>query len=748
MSDFYKDRILKHLQQQGYRPKKVEELAGSLGVQKDDYEDFESAFVELLRAGRVITGSGNLISLPPLRGTIIGTFRANPKGFGFVVPLEPKAHGDLFISPNETHGAMSGDIVSVKVVRKGRQGPQMRFTGKELEVIERAENRLVGTLGRHPEGWLVEPDGSSFIEPISVEDVTAKNAKENDKVVVEILSYPTRKYFAHGVIIEVLGKSGKYDSEINSIIHQYHLAYEFDQQCLNQARESASGFKPRQIQDRQDITNKVIITIDPPDAKDFDDAISLEKDTQGNWQLGVHIADVARFVEAGSQVDCEAENRGNSVYLPGRTIPMLPEILSNGVCSLQPGQERLVKSVYLTYDSRGNVLSRRYSNSVIRSTQRLTYQQADAALRGNTKGIKPEVVSLLRDTEALSRVIESRRRAAGMIHLDLPEMEVELDAEGEVVDVHPADESYPHTIIEMFMVEANEAVASLFDRLNLAFIRRIHPEPDKMTLKNLSKLVRAFGLSMPKNPDRYDIQELLASVKGKDCSYAVNMTVLRSFEKACYAPSNVGHYALASRHYCHFTSPIRRYADLTVHRLLEYYLQGRIDNARENQAGKDLTQIGKHISFAEERAEDAEEELKTVLILQMLKTHIGEELDGIVSGITGFGVFVQLKRYGIEGLIRLAELAGDVWKHNLRTQSLVGSRSGRSIHLGQAIKVKLISVNVAARQMNLAPAGKISKSKAKGKGKKQKGRGRKVSSKSGKKGKAKEKQKTKKPQKK
>jgi len=733
MAEIFKERIIKLLKHSDYAPVKLAQLAKALGVSSEDYPQFKEAFDQLRQAGHVMIGARNLVSLPSLAGQIVGTFRANPRGFGFVTPREPNSHGDLFIPPSATAEAMTGDVVIAKVKRQGKRGGQMRYSGEIIEVLERAQNRFVGTLLKHPEAWIVQPDGSSFFEPISVDDVGAKGAKEKDKVVVEILSYPTEKYLARGVIIEVLGKAGRYESEIQSIIRQFHLPGEFEEDCIEQAREAAAQFDTDQLSSRacppatkreilrfaqndkggiqndkekirDDITDKIIITIDPPDAKDFDDAISLEKNSDGNWVLGVHIADVSHFIEQDSPLDSEAKDRGNSVYLPNQTIPMLPEILSNGICSLQPDQKRFVKSVYLTYDQKGNVVSRNFANSIMCSTQRLTYQQADRILKGHTKDTKAEVIDLLKNMEMLSQVIEQRRMKNGMIHLDLPEIKLKMDKSGRVVDAHPADDSYPHTIIEMFMVEANDAVASLLDRLNLPFIRRIHPEPDVLSMKNLAKLLRAFGFSLPRNPDRTSIQDLLAAVKGADCSLAVNIAVLRSFEKAQYAPLHIGHYALASTHYCHFTSPIRRYADLLVHRVLEYYLQKRSDSARDISAELDLAEIGKHITFTEQRADDAEKELTTVLILQMLSKKIGEELDCVVTGLTSFGVFVQSRKFGIEGLIRMGDLGQDYWKYNTKTQCIVGERSGCNIRLGQAIKVRIVSVNIPARQLNVTPA--------------------------------------------
>jgi len=722
MPEVFKNQIIRLLKHTDYEPVKLGQLAKKLGVGSDDYPEFKEAFDQLRQAGHVIIGARNLVSLPALAGQIVGTFRANPRGFGFIVPLEPNSHGDLFIPPDATGEAMTGDIVMAKVKRKGKRGGEMRYSGEIIEILERAKNKFVGTLVKHPEAWLVQPDGKSFVEPIAVDDVGAKGAKEKDKVVVEILTYPTEKHLARGVIVEVLGKAGRYETEIKSIIHQFHLPGEFDPECIAQARRAASQFNPEKPGKRENITDKVIITIDPPDAKDFDDAISIERDSDDNFVLGIHIADVSSFIPADSPLDIEAKSRGNSAYLPARTIPMLPEILSNGICSLQPGQERFAKSAYLTYDDQGNILSRRFANSIIRSTQRLTYLQADRILKGRTKGAGPEVIELLKNMETLSRAVERRRRKNGMLHLDLPEIELEFGKSGRVVDAHPADDCYPHTIIEMFMVEANDAVASLLDRLNIPFMRRIHPEPDALSMTNLAKFLRAFGFTLPRKPNRKAIQDLLASVKGADYSFAVNLAVLRSFEKAQYAPLHVGHYALASTHYCHFTSPIRRYADLMVHRVLERYLQNESAMKEQEQS---LVETGKHITFTEQRAEDAERELTTVLTLQLLEKKIGEELDGVVTGLTGFGLFVQSKKYGVEGLIRMEDLGSDRWSYDMKSQSIIGERSGYSLRLGQALKVRIVSVNIPARQLNVTPAeplarepkpphnGKKSKKKAK-----------------------------------
>ncbi len=704
MGEVYKSRIVKLLRHADYTPVKVTELAKTLGVDAEAYPEFKTAFDELRRAGHVIIGAGDLVTLPSISGQVVGTFRANPKGFGFVVPLEPSAHGDLFIPPDAKADAMSGDTVMARVIRQGKSRGEGRLSGEIIQVMERASNQFVGTLTRRPEAWIVQPDGSRFFDPIVVEDVTAKNARERDKVVVEILSFPTDRHLARGVIIEVLGKAGRYDTEIAAVSRAYRLPGPFPAECVEQSRQAAAAFTGRAEQQREDITDKAIVTIDPPDAKDFDDAISLETDPEGDWVLGVHIADVCQFIPTGSPLDEEGRLRGNSVYLPGRTIPMLPEILSNGICSLQPDQPRFVKSVYITYDAEGQALSHRYANSLIRSKARLTYQQVDRILKGHTADSTPEVIDLLGRMEILARRIEKRRNENGMLHLDIPEPELVFDEAGQVVDAHPADTSYPHTIIEMFMVEANEAVAGLLDRHDLTFMRRVHPEPDGLTMQNLSRLLRGMGYAVPKHPDRRTLQALLTAVQGAENSFAVNMLVLRSLERAQYSPSSIGHYALASTHYCHFTSPIRRYADLLVHRQLQLYLEGRIAAAKAIVAGQDLVEMGRHITFTEERADDAERDLTATLTLQMLSKHIGDEMDGVVTGLTSFGVFVQSTKFGIEGLIRLEDLGSDEWFYNKRAGCLTGRRSGQVIQLGHTLKVRIVSVNIAGRQLNLAPS--------------------------------------------
>lgn len=700
MVDVLKKKILAHLRHRDYTPVKAAELAERLGLGPDEMDTLNEAIEQLQADGLAVIGTKNLVSLPPPGAKIYGTFRGTTKGFGFVTPSEANSHGDLFIPEDYAKNAMTGDTVIAKVVKEEKRGKEERYSGKILEILERANNKFVGTIIKKKDLYFLVPDGK-FTELVEIDDVTAKNGQPNDKAVVEIISFQTKAEFARGVLIEVLGKSGRYKTEIDAVIRRFAMPYEFKSECLDEAGNEARSFESADYSKRLDLSEKIIVTIDPADAKDFDDAISIEKNSDGTFKLGVHIADVSTFVRPGSELDTEAAKRGNSVYLPGLVLPMLPETLSNGVCSLQPGQNRFTKSAFITYNNSGKVLKAEFANSVIHSKARLTYTEADKILKGEKTQKPAEVVALLHDMEKLAKIIEARRNSEGTLHLDLPEIELEFDKSGRVIDAHPADASYPHTIIEMFMVEANEAVARMLDSAKVPFMRRIHPDPDSLSLKKLGETLKMFGVPAPRHPDRFDLQKIAASVKGKPTSFAVNTYILRSLSKAEYSPLNIGHYALASKHYCHFTSPIRRYSDLLVHRLFDIYINK--EEFRNVPSQEELIETGRHLNFTERRADDAEEDLKAVLILQLLHSRLGETLETVISGLANFGIFVQCNKFGIEGLIPINMLGKDNYVYDHNAQCVHGQRSGKTYHIGMPLTVRIASVNLSARQLNVVP---------------------------------------------
>jgi ribonuclease R len=714
MPDPTSERILKFIGASTYRPQKVRALARSMGVEEEEYGEFRESIKSLMRSGRIVLGGGNAVMLPRTPGMIVGTYRAHARGFGFVVPESPDEHGDLYVPPGESGGAITGDTVRARILRKGKRGTRMLHEGRIVEVLARGNSQFVGELKHEAGRWFVWPDGNTLNAPIEVADVTAKSARAGDQVVVELTEYPRGPQPARGVIMKRLGRSGEAAVAVRSIIYQYHLPEQFPEEVLNEARRVTRSFSlDRELARREDLRNEVIFTIDPDDAKDFDDAISLRtvsrihsRHSQGEWELGVHIADVSTFVKPGGPLDAEAYQRGNSVYFPGHVIPMLPEILSNGLCSLQEGQPRLVKSAFIRYDAKGRPVSSRFANAVIQSKKRLTYLEASGILEGKTGGFPRDVVETLREMEKLARTIRQRRRDEGMLVLDLPEVELVLDEKGNVVGAEPADASFSHTLIEMFMVEANEAVARLFARLGVPCLRRIHPEPDTETSQQLGLFLRLMGHTLPRAHTRKDLQALLDATRGRPEGFAVHMAVLRSMEKAVYSPKNVGHYALASEDYCHFTSPIRRYPDLTIHRLLDLYLDHKIEARKDRRTvphAAQLLETGAHFSFAERRAEDAEREIKKVLVLHLLARRLGEESDGVVTGVANVGVFVQLREFLIDGLIRFADLPDDWWELDQRQGILVGQRSGRKIRIGDRLRVRIAAVNIPARELDLAP---------------------------------------------
>ncbi len=736
MPERYKEVILKHLsQREDQPPLKPRQLARRIGIPDEDYGTFREAVKELRDSGRIVLGSRNALTLPEMGDRITGRFRPNPKGFGFVIPEEPNAHGDLFIPPDNKNGALAGDLVVARSYKRGKRKGQTAYAGEIIKVLQRKQNRYVGMLDKAEDSWFVRPDGKQMTTPIVVRDVTSAGPKQGSKVVVEIVRYPEAGELPEGVIIERLGRQNELEAETLSCIRNHGLNEEFPEEVLQDARRRVETFDPDNPGKREDLTGKTIVTIDPVDARDFDDAISIEKLKDGTVVLGVHIADVAHFVQQGSPLDTEALKRGNSIYFIRKVLPMLPEILSNGVCSLQEGETRFCKSVFIQYDEDAEVIGSRLAETFIRSRKRLTYEDAQNICDGKTGGFDPEVIELVKSMEQLARRIEKRRRKAGMLHLDLPDVELVLDDQEKVCDAVPEDQSYSHTIIEMFMVEANDAVANVLDRHDVPFIRRVHPSPDVEDTTQLGRFTQACGHRLPKSLTRRDLQDLLNAVKGRPESYAVNLAVLKTFQQAVYSPMRVGHFALASTHYCHFTSPIRRYPDLTVHRLVSDFVAGRIDDHKKDDVTQ-LQELGEHCTATERTAEAAERDLRDVLVLQYLKGKVGENFEGVVTGVANFGIFVQSPRFLVEGLIRLEDLGDDWWEVNAQRGEVVGEVSGRKFRVGDLLAVRIAGVDVAMRQLDLVPVrgaepkrskpakDKSGKTKGRPKGKGKQGKGK------------------------
>ncbi|MFN4242878.1 MAG: ribonuclease R [Tepidisphaerales bacterium] len=740
MSESIQSRILSHLQSNTYQPARPRSVARELEMHSDaEYPAFRAALRSLMDQGRVVLGQRGCLVLPTAHARtagpgkthaseFLGTYSHNPRGFGFVTPDDPTAKEDIFIPPGENGGALTGDKVRVRVApRRGRERDgKALLAGKVVEVVERSNSRFVGDLAKVHGKWYVLPDGNALTTPIHVPDAGSRHLPAGTRVVVELTAFPDRGEGAVGVITDVLGKAGDKDVDLKSIIIQHNLPEDFPDEVKAEARQAAARFDPNaELAHRLDLTRELVVTIDPDDAKDYDDAISLRTLDHGRVELGVHIADVSHFVAEGSALDQEARKRGNSVYFPGHVIPMLPEILSNGVCSLQEGVPRLCLSAFITLDAEGKPVSTRFAETIISSARRLRYREAQDLIDGKAEIHHPDgprrrsdypspVLDLLKRMDQLARKIQKRRLAAGQLVLDLPEVELRLDDHGRVVGTEKEDTSFTHTIIEMFMVEANEAVARLLDSLDIPFIRRVHPEPDLSDAERLSRFVSVAGHRLPKVIDRHAIQRLIAATRDRPEAYAINLAVLKSLTRAEYSPEREGHYALASEHYTHFTSPIRRYADLHIHRLVRRYLQAQKRHPTGPRVSRtaldlgplpsfeDLVALGRHLSFTERRAEAAERELRQVKLLTLLQRHVGEDFPGVVTGITQFGIFVQLTDYLIDGLIRYEDLLDDWWDVDEQAGVVRGQRTGKRIGIGDTCIARIARVDPARRELALS----------------------------------------------
>ncbi|MBL7139784.1 MAG: ribonuclease R [Planctomycetes bacterium] len=721
-----RDKILAHMQSHHYRPMRLRRLARFFDVAEEDYSAFRSLVKQLIREGEIEPVRGHL-QLPgerpsekparrPGDRTVEGRFSLSQRGFGFVEPADkdgPTAGEDLFIPPGATRDAVTGDTVLAEVQGKGDRG----YYGRLLEVKERGHLTFVGTVLETDAGPVVRPDGNILFHDFAVPDAASAGARAKDKVVFEVITYGLRGEPGQAIITEVLGHRGDPGVDTLAVIRQFNLPDEFSEAALDEARGAAGRINEQALAGRRDLSAETIITIDPDDARDYDDAISLTDGPDGAVTLGVHIADVAHFVPLGSPLDAEAYERGTSVYLPTTVVPMLPEMLSNGACSLQEGRTRLTKSVFITFDPDGEPGRVELCNSFIRSTRRLTYGQAQDALDGKTGGLDPGVLDLLRRMDALARRLLERRRGLGYLELDLPEVDLEFNDEGRVVAAHPEDASFTHRIIEMFMIEANEAVARELDGARITCMRRVHPEPDDEASEELQHFAASVGQRLGDATDRRELQRLLNRVRGKPEAYGVHLAVLRSLQKAEYRVERLGHYALGSDAYCHFTSPIRRYPDLTVHRAVEALLAGAGDAGRGGKHRRDrgaeagtpklaeapLEEAAAHCSRTERRAEAAERELTKVKLLEYLQGRVGDTFTGVITGVQEFGVFVENPNLLIDGLVRLASLTDDAYHFDRKRWALVGRRTKKVLRVGTTLDVRIAAVDISKRQLDLVP---------------------------------------------
>jgi ribonuclease R len=727
------EQIVAAVARKTYTPIKPKALARKLGVTRPRYGDFRRVLRELLRQGRVEMGKNHTVRNTQPHGTVAGVYRRTGTGTGYVRPhvVEGQAGPEVLIRDGDALDAATGDEVLVKLIRKpNRHG--VSPAGIVLEVRERATRQFVGTYFERDGQGLVRVDGTVFSHSIYVGDPGAKGARAEDKVVIEMLRFPSPEDRGEGVITEVLGPRGRPGVDTLSVIRAFGLPDKFPDDVLQEAREAAAAFHERDLDGREDFTNEIVITIDPADARDFDDAVSLTQDHKTkHWQLGVHIADVAHFAPPGSLLDREARKRGTSVYLPQRVLPMFPEVISNSVASLQQDRVRYVKSALIDFTPTGQKTVARFANAAIRNRRRFTYDEVSAILArevgaasraalvtgparlaGPTvKNVDPEVHALLLRMRDLAMILRKRRVKRGALELNMPEAELEYDEHGRVTGAHFAKHDVSHQIVEEFMLAANEAVAEHLAGLGVAFLRRIHPAPDPNKLKAFADFARSLGYKIERETDRFTLQRVLERSAERPDVHAVNYALLRSLKQAVYSSVEEAHYALASNNYCHFTSPIRRYPDLTVHRLLDRWLRTRRAGSDETE----LAALGDHCSKTERRADMAERELIKLKLLSYLSTRIGSELEAIITGVADYGFFAQAEELPVEGLVHISTMPDDYFYFEEATHSLIGRRSKRHYRLGDKVRVNVVRVDLQRRQLDFRvlsdAAGKRRKSR-------------------------------------
>jgi len=713
----------------GYRPVKPSVIARQLKPPQEAAL-VRRAVKRLVRTGRIAYGAKHLVlpaggekdpvARPPSAGKnrisrrtierpgaavlhqgkqLTGVFQRTQKGFGFVrlrgegIPPDAK---DIYISADRAGDAATGDVVLVQL-QKGRRSP-LGPRGEIVEILERQPQQFVGTYFEAAGAAFVKIDGPLFARPISVGDPGAKNARTDDKVVVEMVRFPSPLHDGEGVITEVLGPRGRPGVDTLSILREFNLPEHFAEDALEEARREAEKFD-ESLGTRTDFTGELVITIDPADARDFDDAISLVRLDNGHWRLGVHIADVSHFIRPKTALDREARDRATSVYLPDRVLPMLPEVISNGLASLQPGKVRYVKSAVMEFTADGLRVDAEMHSGAIRSAKRLTYEQVDAFLE-NPSAARPslggKVCDLLSRMHELAMILRRRRMTRGALELDMPEVKGELDKNGRVIGARVAENTVSHQIIEEFMLAANEAAAETIRDRGLHFLRRVHQSPSPQKLQALTEFIAELGYQTGSLQDRFALQKLLAAAAGRPDRHAVHFAVLRSMQRAIYSPADEGHYALASDCYCHFTSPIRRYPDLTVHRLIDAILtHGKPRNDYE-----ELVALGRHCSDREQRAETAERTLTKIKLLTYLSDRIGEEMDAVVTGVESYGLFVQGIALPAEGLVRVETLSDDVYAFDRASHTLSGRRAGNSYRLGDQLRVAVDKVDLERRELD------------------------------------------------
>jgi len=697
-----REEILRLIRAPQYRPLDKNEIADLLGYSASHRRPVRLALRKLEQEGEIARIRRNRFVLPDAADLVTGTLSVHEAGYAFLTNEKP-GHADLFIAAENTGTAMHGDRVVARISRPAElsRGRRPRAEGRVIRILARGQIEIVGTLQHTRNFFYVVPDDPHLVHNIYVPARTldGRAANRGDKVVVRFEQWESRHVNPEGKIIEILGPRTAPGIDIMSIIRKYHLPLEFPRAVLQEADWIPEEITAEMLSEREDLRSGFIVTIDPDDARDFDDAIHVEELVNGGWRLGVHIADVAEYVRPRSALDREALRRGNSVYLPDRVIPMLPERLSNGVCSLNADVDRLTRSVFIQFDKNGRVRNSRFASTVIRSAKRLTYKQAYAILKAPARD---ELARRLHTAWKLAALLRRKRFADGALDLDMPEVKVVVDKKGNPIRFERVENDESHQLIEEFMLAANEAVARELKNRGIPTIYRVHENPDSEKLTEFREFVLSHGIRVGDLTHRSEVQRLLESIRGSAEEHPLKIGLLKSLKRARYATTPLGHYGLAKANYAHFTSPIRRYADLTVHRAL----LNRRGSDKNGASLARLSSASEHISTTERNAAEAEMDAVKMKKLDFFEAQIKARnpqiFDAVIIDVRNYGLLIELPEMLLTGLVHVSTLTDDFYVFSAAQRQFIGRQTRRRFGVGNRIRVHVARVDQFKRQIDFA----------------------------------------------
>lgn len=688
-----REEILTHMQKESYRPLSYQDLIDTFQVGEKDQVQFAKIMGRLQKDGEILKTRKDRYGLPEKMNTYRGVIKLSQRGHG-VFTAEDSDMGEVFVYGRNLNGAMHEDRVLVRINERGRGG--QRPEGEVIRALTRAHRELVGTFEKRRNTAHVIPDDSRQIYPVYVKVDDKTKVRNGDKVLVRINTWPDKNRYPEGQVVEVLGRKGQPGVDIQIVIKKHGLRDNFPAAVLEEARKAAHPVAEADVAGRRDLRGLRMVTIDGEDAKDLDDAVSVER-IKGGYRLGVHIADVSHYVREDSKLDKEACERGTSVYLVDKVLPMLPRELSNGICSLNAGEDRLAMSCIMDIDSSGKVRKYEIAPSVIHIEQRMTYTAVNLILDKNdveTIEIFKDLVEDIRLMKELADILRGERMKRGALDFDFPEPKVIVDDKGFPVDIKVRDSGPGELLIEDFMIKANEVVAEHLLKNEAPALYRVHEKPEGDSLTRLNNVLGVFGHKLPENrinPKAF--QKILTEIKGSPGEKTISLMLLRSMKHARYAPQALGHFGLASKYYCHFTSPIRRYPDLIIHRALKLLLAGEMNSSRKAQLEKRIGYYGEHSTLMEIKAEEAERDLVAIKKCQYMQQFMGEEFEATISSVMAFGFFVELPNT-VEGLVHISSIHDDYYHFNDRNYTLTGNYSGKTYAIGDEVRVVLVRVDV------------------------------------------------------